>query len=318
MNLINQFKIIAPQTINNTIESYRRHKDIYLHRHMSQSQVENCLREKYRESIGLELNLEEPKRFTEKMQWCKLHAMDSEKSILADKYAVREWVGNLVGNEHLVPLLGAWEDPYDIDFTTLPDSLVLKTNNASATNIIITDKSTINERRLRRQMRNWLDEQYGWISFEPQYFAIEPKIIAEKYLHNDDGSEIKDYKFLCFDGEPYFVWVDFNRHSEHTRIIKDIEWNDQIWSFNNYPKPSFDIDKPVSYEEMLRVTRQLAAGFPHVRVDLYELNGCVLFGEMTFTSASGFGPIRPVEWDYRLGNMWDLHKEKRAEFPYGA
>ena len=290
-------------------------KVINEHKGMSRPEIEAWLAQCYREKIGVELDLENPARYTEKIQWCKLYAMDERKSTLSDKYAVREWVASLIGNEYLIPLLGVWDSPDKIDFNSLPKSFTLKTNHGYDTNIIVSDKSKLNISRAKRQLRRWLDLDFGWVGFERQYMRIPPRIIAEEYISNKDGSEIADYKVLCFSGEPAYVWVDLNRHSNHTRVVFDVDWIRQPWVQYHYPYQSENPERPKQLEEMLEKSRVLSDGFAHARVDFYIVNDALKFGEMTFTNGCGFEEIHPDEWDLRLGSLWDLSKEPRAEFP---
>lgn len=230
---------------------YAKHREIERkHSRMSQKEVESWLEGMYERAVCAKLHLDDPQRYTEKIQWCKLHAMDETKSLLADKYAVRSWVEERIGKQCLVPLLGVWDDPNDIDFNVLPDSFVLKTNNAWNTNIIVGDKSQFDERRARRQLKRWLKQDFGWESFEPQYLRIPPK--------------------------------------------------DRL------------IERPSALDETLSLARALSKGFAHVRVDFYIVDGRPLFGEMTFSHKSGFTKFEPSDWDYKLGDMWDLSKERKA------
>jgi len=311
-------KRILPKSLVYAIRWRAQPKTVEEHSRMSREQVEMWLGDRYAKDIGASLNLEAPRRYTEKIQWCKLHAMDATKSRLADKLAVRDWVAERVGDRYLIPLLGAWTDPDEIDFTQLPESFVLKTNNGSGANIIVKDKAKLDEASARMQLRRWASMGFGWLLFEPQYLSIPPRIVGESYLCNADGSEINDYKFLCFAGEPRFVRVDVDRHSNHSRIIFDAGWNIQPWNQGYYPAPLSVPKKPDMLEEMLSLARVLSADFAHVRVDLYEVDGRIFFGEMTFTSGAGFERVIPDEYDYVLGDMWDLEREPRCEFPYAA
>ena len=311
----NAVKKSVPDFILDARKHRKRMRLIEEHKRMNRPEIEAYLTQRYAQRIGAELDLENPKRFTEKIQWCKLNAMDATKSMLADKYVVRDWVSSMIGEDYLMPLLGAWDSPADIDFDALPNSFVLKTNNASGTNIIVPNKASFSRSRVRSQLKRWLQEDFGWVHFEPQYLSISPKIIAERFICNEDGSEINDYKVLCFDGEPRFVWVDIDRHTRHSRVVFDTEWNVQPWNQYHYPEALSIPDKPGALEEMIGLARELARGFAQVRVDFYVVDGRPLFGEMTFTDGAGFEEIRPDEWDFKLGEMWDLAKEPHAEFP---
>ena len=285
------------------------------HKKMSRAEIEAWLGHCYQQRIGAELNLQDPKRYTEKVQWCKLNAMTSTKSMLADKYAVRKWVADTIGEKYLVPLIGVWDSPDEIDFESLPNSFVLKTTQGSGTNIIVTNKGDLNINRSKRLLRRWLAFDYGWIGFERHYMRIQPKVICEQFLSNGDGGEINDYKVLCFDGEPKYIWVDLDRHSRHSRVVFDLEWNVQPWNQYHYPEALLIPEKPVVLDEMIVTAKKLCADFAHVRVDFFIVNDRLFFGEMTFTNGGGFEEIRPDEWDYRLGDLWSLSDEELSDFP---
>ena len=286
-----------------------RYRDgqISKHKQMSVPERELELCRLYKSRTGHDLDLLAPQRYTEKIQWSKLYNTDSQRSCLSDKYEVRDWVERKIGSEYLIPLLGVWEKPVDIDFDSLPNQFVLKTNNSSATNIIVLDKSKMDRSRVKAQLEKWLSLEVGWCFFELQYLPIKPMIIAEKLMKQEDSNaELMDYKFLCFGGEPYFVWVDIDRYTNHRRAVFDLDWNKQPWVQYNYPEVDEEIPKPSCFDEMLALAKKLCEGFDHVRVDLYEINGRPYFGEMTFTNGSGFEPIYPDRFDYELGSLWEL------------
>lgn len=274
---------------------------------LNQVETELLLAQMYRDAIGAELNLDNPRRYTEKIQWRKVRGWDQQNMTrLADKYAVRNWVEDRVGAQYLIPLIGVWNKAEDIDFDALPEQYVLKTNNASGTNIIVADGSMLNRRRVIQKMNIWLRTQFWADTFERHYKDISPKIIAEEFIDDGESSDLKDYKFICFDGKPAYIWVDLDRSTHHTRVVFDTDWRVQAWNQFTYPKAPFIPKRPKHLEEMLDLAKRLSKGFDHVRVDLYEASSGVLFGEMTFTNGSGFERIVPDEWDYRLGSMWHV------------
>lgn len=285
------------------------------HSKMSRLEAETELLRLYKDRMGHELDLCNPTRYTEKIQWCKLHSMDETKSLLADKYAVRGWVAEKIGEEHLIPLLGVWESADQVDFNILPDSFVLKTNNASGTNLIVPDKTKLDIRKARRKLRSWLDFNCGWVFFESQYLRIKPLVIAEKFMTNPDGSEINDYKFTCFNGKAKFLRIDCDRHGEkHTRCMFDLDWNRLPFMEGRYDWPKDLPDKPERFDELVALVEKLAAGFACVRVDFYVIGGRFYFGEMTFSSGGGYERIFPDEYDQILGGGWDLSLEPHSEF----
>lgn len=309
-------KQALPERVRLVASEQRAHLVVECHKRMTEQEVRAWLQKEYKKHVGEELDLDHPRRYTEKIQWRKLHAMDKTTSLLADKYVVRPWVAERIGEDHLVPLLGVWDDPRNIDFDALPQAFVLKTNNASGTNILVPNKARLNEGNARRRLKSWLGWEFGWAYFESQYMRISPKLICEQYLRGEDGLEPQDYKVLCFDGKPHFVWVDMDRYGYHTRAVFDTNWRVQPW-IQYFPMPRNTPRRPEALMEMLEMAESLAVGFAHVRIDFYIVGGKVYFGEMTFSNGSGFERITPMEWDYRLGSMWNLDLEPHCEFPYG-
>lgn len=278
--------------------------------HLTRAQWIEKIKEQYRERIGHELNLDNPQRYTEKIQWRKLYDDNPLYSVLADKYAVREWVKEKIGEEHLIPLLGVWDRAEDIDFDQLPDSFVLKTNNAYNTNIIVRNKKDINKKFIIEQMNYWLAFPF-WAKYgEFHYKNIHPKIIAEKFMQCEGIDDLPDYKFLCFHGKPYSCWVDIDRYHGHKRIVYDLGWIPQSWTINRYDTHTGDIKKPAQFEKMLALVETLCEGFSHVRVDLYLTRQNIYFGEMTFTTESGYAPISPDEYDYIIGKQWNIDQNQ--------
>ena len=272
---------------------------------LPESEYPQMLAENYEKIMGHKLNWDNLQTYTEKMQWAKLFDKNPLKAVLTDKYLVRDWVENKIGEKYLIPLLGVWDKFDDIDFAELPDRFVLKTNHGSGTNLIVKDKSKLNLKRAKRMFDDWMRIDYAYNSnFEMHYTDIKPKIIAEKYIETATG-ELPDYKFLCFDGRPYYCWVDNGRFTNHTRNVYDLEWTLQTWS-QCHPISNKTIEKPKNFETMIQLAKQLSEGFSHVRVDFYNINGILYFGEMTFTNASGLEKIYPDEWDKKLGELWKL------------
>lgn len=172
-------------------------------------------------------------------------------------------------------------------------------------NIIVKDKARMDEREVRHQLKEWMKLNYAYLNFEMHYKDIPPRIYAEQLLCPANGGEPEDYKFLCFGGKPYYVWVDKDRYSNHTRNMYDLEWRLQPWRqlYENYPH---EISNPKNFPEMVEIAEKLCKGFAHVRVDLYNVNGKIYFGELTFTNGNGLEIIRPKQYNLELGNLWDM------------
>lgn len=264
------------------------------------------LAKKYEEMTGEQLDWNNLQTYTEKMQWSKLFDNSPIKTKLTDKYMVREWVADKIGEEFLIPLLGVWDSFDEIDFSSLPTQFVLKTNNASGTNIIVADKNQLDMKRARIRMDTWINRDFSTVGgFQMQYKNIKPKIIAEKYIVDSNG-QLFDYKFLCFNGKVYYCWVDVDRQSVQKRNVYDLDWNLQSWNQNKFDNTEDKLSKPENFEEMIRVAEVLCEGFSHVRVDLYNVDGKIYFGEMTFTSGNGYSIIYPHSKNLQLGNLWTL------------
>lgn len=260
----------------------------------------------YKRAIGRKLDWNNLNAYTEKMQWAKFYDTTPIKTTLSDKYLVREWVAEKIGAEYLIPLLGVWDRFSEIDFDALPDRFVLKTNHGSGSVIIVKDKSRFDKVDAGKRFDDWINVDYAYATgYELQYSGIKRKIIAEKYVETELG-ELQDYKFLCFDGKPYFCWVDLGRFGKHTRNVYDLDWKLQPWNQYTYGNSATPIPKPKNFEKMIEIATVLCQGFSHVRVDLYNIEGKIYFGEMTFTNGCGFDRIIPDKYDFMLGELWKI------------
>lgn len=256
-------------------------------------------------SLNYKLNLDSPKSFNEKIQWLKLYDSTEIKAELTDKYKVRDWVIKEIGEKYLIPLIGVYDKFDDIKFDELPDQFVLKTNHASSTNKIVVNKSNLNLQEEKIKFTRWLKTNYAFNKgFELHYGMIEPKIICEKYM----GDNLNDYKFFCFNGNPEFIWVDVNRYKNHCRNTYDMNWNELPFVIDKFDR--VNVNKPLELDNMIELSRILSKNFSFVRVDFYEIDGMVYFGEMTFTSSSGRDPFSPDEYDYIYGEKLVLPEKK--------
>jgi len=283
-----------------------------LSKNMDKEDIPKLLKKWYKKRTGKELNLENPQNFNEKIQWLKLYDNSPLKTRLADKYLVRDWIKEKIGEEYLIPLLGVWDNFDDIDFDKLPDKFVLKANHGCAWNIIVKDKKTFDRKKAKKKFDKWMKRNYALkAGFEMQYKDIPPKIIAEAFMADSKG-ELNDYKVLCFNGEPKFIWIDQGRFSNRTENIYDTKWNLQPFLLT-YENSKEEVPPPKNLEKMIEFARLLSKDFALVRVDFYNLDGKIYFGEMTFTSASGVDVFKPEEYNFKLGEMLTLPEKKELE-----
>lgn len=273
--------------------------------HLDPNQYENELKLWYKRVTKEDLNLDNPQTFNEKIQWLKLYDSTALKSRLTDKYEVRKWIAEKIGENYLIPLLGVWDNFDDIDFSMLPNQFVLKANHGSGWNIIVKDKQKLNLVEARHTFNKWMTTNFAVKqSLELHYGPIIPKIIAEQYIQDIDG-QLNDYKVLCFNGKPTFIWVDLDRFTDHRRNIYDLNWNLMPFSVG-YPQTPRNIQAPKNLDEMIHLAEILCQGFAHVRVDFYDVNGKIYFGEMTFTSGNGGETFTPKEYGKALGDLITL------------
>ena len=268
---------------------------------------ENYLKRKYKACMGKELNLDNPQTFNEKLQWLKLYDRKPEYTTMVDKYAVKKYVADIIGEEYIIPTLGVWDSPDDIDFDKLPDQFVLKCNHNSGTGMCICkDKSQLDFDKVKRELRKGLKEDYYLTGREWPYKNVKRKIIAEKYMTDSlDTDEFTDYKFFCFNGKADSVMLCLDRQSGETKFyFFDNKWN--LCRYNirgkNAPK-GFTLEKPTNMDKMFEISETLSKELPFARIDLYNSNNHIYFGEITFFPDSGFDANLLKETDEYLGKL---------------
>lgn len=261
----------------------------------------------FRLKMGYRLDLNNPKTFNEKIQWLKLNDRNPLYTSLVDKYEVRQYVKDTIGEEYLIPLLGVWDNFEDIDFEKLPNQFVLKCTHDSGGLVICKDKSKLNIVAAKKKIMACMKRNYYWALREWPYKNVKPRIIAEQYMEDEPGKGLKDYKFFCFNGIVKAMFVATDREVHQTKFdFFDADFNHLPFK-QHYPN-NFDrtLIKPASFEQMKKLASELTAGFPHCRADFYDVNGKVYFGELTFSHFSGLEPMEPMEWDCKFGEMIDL------------
>lgn len=257
---------------------------------------------KYKKEFGRELNWNCPKTYNEKINVSKLYCATPEKTMLTDKLLVRDWVKSKIGEEYLIPIIKVYDRFKDINFDELPDKFVIKMNNDSGSTVICENKKNLNKKILKKKYFYYTKRNFAFVGYEMQYRDIKPKIMIEKYM----GNNINDYKFQCFEGKVAYCGVDYNRFGNHKRNYFDIEWNKLPFEKGNVESTNYKQKKPENLDKMLEIVSVLSKGFDQVRVDLYDINNKIYFGEMTFTSGNGFSKMSPNIWDEKIGKMWNL------------
>lgn len=268
------------------------------------------LKLRFRKKMGYSLNLKNPKTFNEKLQWLKLYDRNPLYTKLVDKYEVRKYVAERIGEKYLIPLLGVWDKFEDIDFDKLPNQFVLKCTHDSGGLVICKDKSKLDMKTTKRKITRCLKLNYYWALREWPYKNVRPRIIAEKYMEDSDDRELRDYKFFCFSGIAKLLFIAANRGNidkETTFDFFDMDFK-HIEVTNGHPSADTLPHKPQTFEKMKELTEKLAGNIPHVQCDFYEVNGKTYFGEMTFAHWSGFTPFNLQENDFEFGRWIEISK----------
>lgn len=260
--------------------------------------------------FGKLCDFKNPTTFNEKLNWLKINNRDSLYTKLVDKYEVKEYVEKVIGGGYTIPTLGVWEHFDDINFDMLPDQFVLKCTHDSEGLVIVKDKSKMDRNAAREKIETALRHNFYYVGREWPYKNVHPRIIAEQYMEDHIDKELRDYKFYCFDGIPKIMYIASNRNSGHVNFdFYDMEFN-HLDITQKYPNASEPLRKPEHFKEMVGLAKKLSNGFPHVRVDFYEVDSKVYFGELTFFSMSGLTPFKPAKWDKIMGSWLTLPQKK--------
>ena len=260
----------------------------------------------YHGQMGKKLDLKQPQTFNEKLQWLKLYDRNPLYHQLVDKYEVKQYIADKIGQEYIIPTLGIWENVDDILFDQLPDQFVLKCTHDSGSVVICKDRNLFDINTAKKKLATHMKKSTYWFAREWAYKGVKPRIIAEPFLTDESGIELKDYKVHTFKGEPKIIQVDYGRYSDHKRNIYDCDWHYMNVSIKYPTDPSIHIQKPEKLDEMLHFAKVLADGIPYVRVDFYSILDQIYFGEMTFYHGAGFEGFTPSSFEYEMGSWIQL------------
>lgn len=295
---------------------YHKASDLKNKRYASMSD-EEYLKMVFKKKTGRELNLVNPQGFNEKLQWLKLYNRRPEYTVMVNKVLAKEFVAKIIGSEYIIPTLGVWNNPHEIDFDNLPDQFVLKCNHNSGGGMCIcTDKTNLDIELTKRELLKGLKSDSFLASREWPYKDVPRKILAEKYMEDKKMKSLVDYKFYCFNGRPMFLYVALANYHDGKKndelSYMSLDWSPaEFYRMDHKPFP-FAIEKPEKFNEMLKIAAELSKGIPFVRVDLYCINGNIYFSEFTFSPGGGFNEFRPYEWERKIGSWIDLSLVKES------
>ena len=267
----------------------------------------------FKKRMGRKLDLRNPQSFNEKLQWLKLYDRKPEYIKMVDKYEVKKYVAEKIGEQYVIPTLGVWNKFEEINFDTLPNQFVLKTTHDSGGVVICRDKNNFDYDAAKRKLKKSLKTNFYWHAREWPYKNVKPRIIEEKYMEDSTTKDLRDYKFFAFDGvvKALFIATERQNQNEETKFdFYDSEFNHLDFT-NGHPNSSIEIAKPQKFEEMKRLAEKLSDKIPQLRCDFYEIDGNVYFGELTFFHWSGLTPFNPEEWDKTFGDWIKLPRINR-------
>lgn len=265
-----------------------------------------CINLLYKSYCGHLPNLEHPQKFSEKMQWLKLHYRNELMPIVGDKYMVRQYLEERGYGYLLNELIAVFDDVSQFNLDMLPKQFVLKASHSSGWNLVVKDKQKVSWGIWKKHMQYWLTHSIEWNGREWHYGEMKPRIVCEKYLEDGSGG-LMDYKFYCFNGQPRFMQLNVDRGlATATQNYYDLDWNLLPFGKSQPYNPEIKAACPAHFEEMIRLATKLSKPFPYVRMDFYESNGRIYFGEFTFFPCSGMPDFIPSEWDDKVGDMLEL------------
>lgn len=259
------------------------------------------LKLQYRCYFGKKPNMVNPLTFNEKLLWMKLFNRRPEYTTMVDKYEVKKYVADIIGDQYVIPTIGVWDRPEDIDWDTLPNQFVLKCTHDSGGLVICKDKSKLDKDAAVKKLKDSLKQDYYKVAREWQYQNVPKRIIAEKYMEDQTSGELPDYKFFCFDGVVKALFIGTERGTGDVKFdFYDADFN-HLDLVQIHPMSGKQLPKPRHFEKMKELAAELSKGHPHLRVDLYDVNGDIYFGEITLYHHGGIVPFHPEKWDYTFG-----------------
>ena len=272
------------------------------------------LKIKYYYRFHKKLNIKHPQTFNEKLQLLKLYDKNPKYTKMVDKYEVKKYIKNIIGEKYIIPTIGIYNNFDDIDFNELPKQFVIKCTHDSGGLIICKDRNKLNLKKARKKINSSLKTNYFYNGREWPYKNVSPKVIIEKYMDDNKNTQLNDYKIMCFNGKAKCSFVCTERDNKELGLAVtffDLNWNKLPFE-RHYRVSDKVIEKPKNYSKMIELSEKLANDIPFVRVDWYEINGKLYFGELTFFPGSGFEEFTPEEWDYKLGDMLELPKKRNS------
>ena len=276
---------------------------------------EKYIKALFKQEIGVDLNLEDPKTFNEKLQWLKLYNRDPRYTKMVDKFEVKKYIKKNIGEQYVIPTIGVYEKFSDINFDKLPDKFVIKCTHDSGTIIICKNKKDFDLPSARLKINKALRKNFYYQSREWPYKNVKPRIIIEPYIEDSDDKELRDYKFYCFGGKPHVLLLATDRLSGKGLCFDYFDMNFKHLALTNHWHPNAAVTphKPKHFELMKRLASQLSNGIPHVRVDFYEANGNVYVGELTFFDMGGQLKIHPDNWEKEWGDLITLPGKRNSD-----
>lgn len=269
------------------------------------------LKIKYKNKIGKKLDFKNPKTFNAKIQWLKVNDKNDVYTKLVDKYEVKKYVTDKIGKEYVIPTLGVYENFDDIDFSKMPEQFVIKCTHNSGGIVVVKSKKGLDVEKAKKKINECLKENYYYRGREYPYKNVKPRIIVEEYMEDKNSDELVDYKVMCFNGKAKMIFTCTERFSDGLKVtFFDLDWN-RLPFERHYPASKKKIPKPRNLKKMIELSEKLAKGIPFVRMDWYEINGKLYFGEYTFYPGGGMEEFIPEEWDEKVGEMLNLEQVKK-------